>query len=366
MACLRHIRRCVSLVAGLAALAALAPSGGPGGAAAAHAALADAPAPPRFFAPGSFWNRALDGSAPLDARSGAYVGELIRQVKAHDPWINTTRFSTPVYTVPAAQPTVRVALDTGNAPLQKAWEAVPIPPEARAAAGTDGHLVVHQPSTDTMWEFWKAGLNAAGWHARWGGRITQVSRSPGYFRAADASWGATATSLPLAGGLMTLEELRRGRIGHALAFAIPSTRARDFSWPAQRTDGNVYGDRAIPEGARFRLDPSLDLDALDLPPMIRMMAEAVQRYGMVLRDKAGVVVFYGEDPSPTAGDPWRGAAGHFGGQYPNRLLERFPWSRLQALKTRMRCCWTVGQPPAGPRYGDRDHGSRGLGRRRHP
>jgi hypothetical protein len=69
------------------------------------------------------------------------------------------------------------------------------------------------------------------------------------------------------------------------------------------------------------------------------MAAAAQRYGIVVRDKAGAVVFFGEDSTPTGADAWRGAGGFFGGQWPNRLLERFPWDRLQVLRTDMRCCW---------------------------
>jgi hypothetical protein len=312
------------------------------------AVAAPAPTPPpssaedlsgRLFGANSFWNRRLGDDAPVDPRSDAYVAELRRQLKVASPWINTTQYSTPVYRVPAGQPTERVVLDTNLWALQREWEAVPIPPGARPAAGSDKHLVIHQPSTDTLWEFWHLERRDGTWHARWGGKMTGVSANPGYFTGAQSSWGATATSLPLAGGLMTIDEVRRGSIDHALALAIPHPKAREFSWPAQRTDGSNYAADAIPEGARFRLDPTLDLDSLRLPRLVRLMAEAAQRYGLVVRDKAGAVVFYGEDSTPTGSDPWRGSAGFFEGQYPNRLLERFPWDRLQALQTEMACCW---------------------------
>jgi hypothetical protein len=83
---------------------------------------------------------------------------------------------------------------------------------------------------------------------------------------------------------------------------------------------------------RFRVDPRLDIAALHLPPIVRMLAEAAQRYGLVVRDKSANVTFYAEDPTPLGSNPYAGPAGFFGGQYPNRLLERFPWSRLQALR----------------------------------
>jgi hypothetical protein len=292
----------------------------------------------RPFAPTSFWNAPLPANAPLDPGSGALVSELRRQLTLGAPWINTTSYSTPVYRVPATQPTVRVALDVPYAPLQQAWQAVPIPANARPSGGTDGAMVVWQPATDTMWEFWRARRTGGAWHARWGGRMTQVSQSPGYYAGAQRNWGATATSLPLLGGLITLDDVRRGRIDHVLAIAVPEARKNWWTWPAQRTDGKKDSPRAIPEGARFRLDPALNIDALGLYPLVRMMAEAAQRYGIVVTNQSGVVTFVGEDPTPTGSNPWVGPAGWFSGQYPSALAQQFPWSWLQALRTNQQCC----------------------------
>jgi hypothetical protein len=135
---------------------------------------------------------------------------------------------------------------------------------------------------------------------------------------------------------MRVSEIQSGRIDHALAIAIPEARARVFSWPAQRTDGTVDSTTAIPEGTRFRLPASLNLDAMPMSPLVRMMAKAVQKYGMVVRDKGGSVAFYGEDPTPTGVDPYYGPTGFFGGKYPSTLLAQFPWASLQVLQTQLR------------------------------
>jgi hypothetical protein len=292
---------------------------------------------PRPFAPDSFLNHLLPPQAPLDANSAGYVADLQRQLGSWLPWINTTEYSSPVYTVPADQPTVSVTLDKPacwDLDLRQAWQRVPMPPTARPAAGTDRTMIVWQPSTDTMWEFWLAAKQADGWHATWGGRMQHVSQNPGYY-ADPPNWGATATSLPMLGGLIRIDELRAGHIDHALALAIPQARAHLYSWPAQRTDGTSTSSNAIPEGTRFRLDPALDLASLHLPRTTRIIAEAAQRYGIVVRDTAGSVTFYAEDPTPTAVDPYTGAGGFFGGQYPSELLAGFPWARLQALQTEL-------------------------------
>jgi hypothetical protein len=58
-----------------------------------------------------------------------------------------------------------------------------------------------------------------------------------------------------------------------------------------------------------------------------MIAKAVQRYGMILRDKAGSLSFYAEDPTQYGTNPYPAL---FGG-YPDNLLAKFPWDRLQVL-----------------------------------
>jgi len=93
--------------------------------------------------------------------------------------INTTSWSVPVYTVPAEQPTVTVTLeDASKSPaLQSAWDAVPLPADAQPAEGSDKHLVVWQPSTDRLWEFWHLEQTLAGWRAAWGGAMEKRRRT---------------------------------------------------------------------------------------------------------------------------------------------------------------------------------------------
>lgn len=290
---------------------------------------------PLPFARDSVWNARLPDNAPLDAMSGVYVGRLQELLKRWSPYVNTTRFSTPIYTVPANQPRVRVTMHVRGQGFGDAFEGVPIPPQARPAAGSDGHLVISQPSTDTMWEMWRASRQPDGWHAAYGGRINNMSRNPGYY-VDNPRWGATATSLPLLGGLMRIDELAAGRIDHALALALPEIRQTAYSWPAQRSDGSSLDPSSIPDGARFRIDPKLDLRRLKMSPVVRAMAEAAQRHGIVVRDGAGAVAFYAEDPTPTGKNPYTGKHGLFGGRYiTTALRNEFPWQHLQVLRTQI-------------------------------
>jgi hypothetical protein len=282
-----------------------------------------------FFAAGGIWNRPLPSRAPLAPDSGALVRDLAQQVRAKGAWINTDHYSVPIVTVGRAQRRVAVRLDTRYPPLQRAFASVPVPPSAQPAAGSDQHLVVWQPGTDTMWEFWHMQRRPDAWHARWGAKITHASRSAGVVPAPE---GATGSGLPLAGGLMTAAELRRGRIDHALALALPALRAGVVAAPADRTDGRVARATAIPMGTRFRLDPRVNVDALGLPPAARMIARAAQRYGMIVRDTSGSVTLYAQAPPPGQGDVYGPV---FRGASPDKLLARFPWDRLQVVRSRV-------------------------------
>src|ERR671921_443276 len=106
-----------------------------------------------------------------------------------------------------------IAAGAGARQFQAALdEGVPIPARAKPAPGTDGHMTVYQPSTDRLWEFWRAVQRPDGWHASWGGAMKRVSRSPGYYTdrswpgRSGFNWGSTATSLPVAGGTITMRE----------------------------------------------------------------------------------------------------------------------------------------------------------------
>jgi hypothetical protein len=259
------------------------------------------------------------------------------EVGSYGPTINTTDFSVPVYTVGAGEPTVRVILDKHNPALSRALSAVPLPSNAHPAAGSDALLVVWQPSTDKMWEFWQLHRVGTHWHCSWGGAMRNVQKSNGIFGVqswpgAQSYWGASATSLPEVGGLMMSAELKHHQINHVLQLGIPDPREDVWSWPAQRTDGVSTDPASLPEGARLRLPPTLNLGALHLPRLTLEMAQAAQRYGIVIHDTSGVISFYAQDPTPTGTQPYYGPNGLFAGLNPRQLLASFPWKDLEVLK----------------------------------
>jgi hypothetical protein len=316
-------------------------SGSPGGA----SSTSEPSAPFRLFSPTGPWNEPVPADAALDPSSVAVVGVFNEEIAAlkqagKEPGINTVAYSVPIYTVPTNQPTVKVTLTQTASALQSAWSAVPLPATAKPAAGTDEHLVVWQPSANRLWEFWRLVHGTGGWHASWGGAMQNVSSNPGVYGleawpGATPWWGASASSLSIAGGLMTLEDFKLGQINHALALGIPHVRIGIYASPAKRTDGKFTEPLSLPEGAHLRLDPNLNLAALKLPPVTLKIAEAAQRYGIFIRDTAGNVCFYAQDPIPTGTEPYTGPYGYFEGKSAGQLMASFPWSHLQLLKMQL-------------------------------
>ena len=250
----------------------------------------------RLFSPNGVWNHTLADNARIDPHSPKLVNRLVNEVNRErnagtGPWIQTDSYSTPLYVVGPHQPRVHVTLFQGNSAgrrsLQHCFNRVPIPPRAKPAAGSDAHMVVWQPSTDMLWEFFAAHKQNGRWHAIWGGAMKNVSSKPGYYTRNSwpgrslLNWGATASSLSVIGGVMLIKELKGSRIPHALAMIVPSPRARQYSWPAQRTDGGGPAN-ALPEGARLRLPANLNLTSMHLPRIVLMMARAAKAHGIIV------------------------------------------------------------------------------------
>jgi hypothetical protein len=312
----------------------------------------------RFFSPRSFWNTVTSGTDAVDPDSKTIVESLAREVAKEiedrsGPWINTTSYSVPVYRVPASMPAAPVRLVSPYAApaLRRAFEAVPIPEKATPSPGNDAHVVIWQPGSDRLWEFWHLRRQGEAWEAGWGGAIRDVSHNSGAYGpmawpGATRLWGASASSLSIAGGLITLQDLNRGWINHALTMSLPEVRAGVYALPARRTDGSSSDPYSLPEGAHLRIRPGLDLTSLSLPPLTLMLARAAQRYGIFIRDRAKNITFNAQPPRSPERNHYLGPNGYFEGKNPRELLESFPWSQLQVLEMRLHL-FKLGGGPAG-------------------
>ena len=296
--------------------------------------------------PRSFLRAPLRADQPLDPNSAGYVAELNRLGSLRGGrYINTREWTAPIIVASADAPSYDVIADPyGGRPRQqrsRSFTNVPIPDGSTQSPGGDGWITIHQPSTDTMWEFWKFYRDARGrWHATAGRRYDRVSESPGNkpndtdgTDNPDSGTGGAGLALP--GGLITLEDMARiergGRLDHALVFAAPAVKARAFRFPATSNwDGTHHGPHALPYGIAFRLPPSHDVDALR-DPITREVARAIRDYGMYLRDFGGALAFFGE--MGQGSDPWPGIFSRFGTDE-RTVMNALPWRSMQAIQPR--------------------------------
>lgn len=312
-----------------------------GGAVSLLAVAAESLPSDHVFAPSSFWYRPLPTDAPLHPDSAAFVAEFLRQKSAYYGTvnINTTDYASPVYLADDHTPTVTVTewncqgkryKDEG---LAWQWARVPVPAHAMPAKGTDAEMTIYDPAADTLWDFWNVRRDEKGaWQACWGGRLERASQSDGIY---PGHYGATATGLPFIGGQVTAEELQRGEIRHVIGITLVDLAdAGVFSWPARRSDGFNPGrlPHRIPEGLRFRLDPTINVEALKLHPVGKIIARAAQKYGFVVWDKAGGISIRAQNPLSYTRlgqpNPYQAL---FGKTPAYAVLEGFPWNRLQFL-----------------------------------
>ncbi len=258
-------------------------------------APASATAEQFFLGSDSPWTRPVPPDAPADPRSVEYVARLAPL----DPVVSVRKYSVPVFVAGADAPRYTVRRTASWLPPGSVLDHVPIPEHARPDPAEDAHMVVLDSSSRCVYEFYRARRDGEGWAADW------VNASPA---DGDGSYpdglSTRASGLSAAAGLIWPEELRDGEIDHALVFGYPFTRAGGPVGMATESDGDTVDDAALPIGAHLVLDPAVDIDALNLPPAERAIAEALQRYGMVLADSSGGFTLYAVQPTSFSADPY--------------------------------------------------------------
>jgi hypothetical protein len=230
-----------------------------------------------LFSQSSFWNTQIPRYPSLHSASLAEGQNVATQASSYGASVDVSAKSSPVYIADPNEATQAVVpwdcLGGGaDTSLTADWQAVPIPYYAQPGDGPTHPMTIFQPLTGSLWEFDYMQKIAGQWQACHGGRLDSVSGSGGVFQGTK---GANDTGLPFAGGQVSINDLRRGVIGHAIGLRLPQTSG--LSWPAVRSTGS---GGVVAQGQRFQLDPLLNVDTLGLAPAAKMIAKAAQKYGL--------------------------------------------------------------------------------------
>jgi serine/threonine-protein kinase len=99
----------------------------------------------------------------------------------------------------------------------------------------------------------------------------------------DHCGSADAGGFPIAAMVFSADEVAAGEVAHAIRFIMPNDRIRKdvYVHPAVHAAGSGAAD-VLPYGARLRLKSTVDLSGLK--PWAKVVARAMQKYGMFLAD----------------------------------------------------------------------------------
>ena len=243
------------------------------GAAAPEAApLPSAPACPIFPA-GNVWNQDIS-ALPVASDSDTLITKIGLDTGLHPDFGSYSGYGIPYNTVPGSQRKVTVRFDYSS---QSDNVGYPIPRRPRIEAGSDHHMLIVNSGTCKLYEMWNVRHTRRGWRAGSGAvwKMTSNALRPDGWTSADAA------GLPILPGLVRYPEVAAGVIDHALRFTAPQTRDAHL-YPARHDAGSGSSASLPPMGLRVRLKASFDLSQLS--PQARVVAVALQHYGMILAD----------------------------------------------------------------------------------
>lgn len=153
----------------------------------------------------------------------------------------------------------------------------------------DCHYIVVDNGTGKLYEGWGANYDGSALSANilavWD--LNKVYPASG---RGDQCSSADAAGYPIAPLLFNADELKQGHIDHAIRFILPNSeiRAGVFEHPATHAGGPSGPATAPPYGAHLRLKASYDVS--QLKPAARVVAEAMQKYGMFLADGGNIAL----------------------------------------------------------------------------
>ncbi len=311
---LRQIFPAAALM-GVALLAGCAQTGAPAPVLTADPAAMDINWRP--FSASSPWNTKIAPDAKIAPDSDVLTGAFADLNPLH---INMPEWSVAVYYIDQTETHTHLVQSLypdqyGNGFGPKA--RIPFP-DGAAAAGPQlgsGYLAIVDRLYGMAWEMRQAGQypENGGWFAGFGAKVDLrgdgVNRPWMDSSAPLMSASPRASGTPLMAGLIRVDEVKSGRIDHALAFAYPKPRTDVFVAPASTAlesgEGRAPNLNGMPMGTRIQLNPDYDIEQTLMSPEAKIIARALQEYGAILVDEAdGAVLFAEAGPDQLA--QWEG------------------------------------------------------------
>jgi hypothetical protein len=295
----------------------------------------------RPFSSDSPWNTPIAADVDTHPESDQIMATLESEA-SHLRFSNS--YTPPLWVVDANDVTMKLAdakypFDAWDTNLDRLTEAgAPVTDTMYGEPTSDGHIIIIDPvrgfawemsyfrglrenglidcSTFNIWDLDGTGVGDANEGTRWRSR------------------GGRGSGFPIIAGLIRPEELSEGEIRHALVFTFNENRGGVHLPPAARSDGKHSGSQYPIEGMRFQLDPSLtetDFDAWGLNREGKIVARALQKYGMLDGDNGGAMALQVQLLGPTKEENRAEWDRRFPDFYRN--IRKIPTDRFRAVYT---------------------------------
>jgi hypothetical protein len=268
------------------------------------------------YAPTFAFNERIPAGTATDPRSPGIISQLAENVSAAKIAMFSGGEVPPVYVAKPSDPFYSVSVGGKQTRFR-------VPPGVQAGGGSDSPLVILDPShpdhgRHTELRLWRASvgsgsLSAQGaglFHYNNDGAVLNPNGSPSH--SIPFTGAGTGSGLSILAGLIRPDEVRLGRINHALRFAYSASDfTNSYRAPAVKTDQpNGTSTRnpatAMDMGMRFQLDPSVNCatrtvggrsDSSLETRYLRIICKALQDYGMIVMDGTGdrLLAFQMED-----------------------------------------------------------------------
>lgn len=249
------------------------------------------------FPADNVWHSDISG-LPVHARSAAWLSTMSPRTRLHPDFgpsygKQPVPYGIPITVVGGEHRKVKVGFayadesDRVRYPLGKDTKV-----EGGQYRSGDRHTIVIDKAHCRLYETWATRKTPQGWKAG-SGAVWDLRRNdlrPSGWTSADAA------GLPILPGLLRYDEVKAGRVDHAIRFTTDVTDRR-FVWPARHQAGSVNDQNYPPMGARFRLKAGFDISGLRADT--RTVLKAMQTYGLILADNGSPWYFQG-----TADNRW--------------------------------------------------------------
>jgi len=222
------------------------------------------------------WNRDVSGD-PVDANSDNYIASInAGATYLHADFGSPPEYGIPYVLVPGTQPAVPITfVEYGD---ESDPGPYPVPPDAPVEAGSDGHVLVLDSGSCTLYELYHGvkDTSGSGWFAG-SGAVFDLSSNA---LRPDSWTSCDEAGLPILPGLVRYDEVSAGEIRHAVRFTVRRTQ-RAWVHPATHY-GTSSSVNDPPMGTRLRLKAGYDISTYT--GEARVVLNALKQYGMFVAD----------------------------------------------------------------------------------